>query len=94
MPTMKRCYASALQRDATIAGRFTARFIINERGDVETATNDPNTTTITDPELIGCITGVFKKLMFMQPDHGYVIIVYPLVLRATGEVSPAPPPAE
>ena len=91
LPTVKACYARALRRDPTIQGRFTARFIIAETGDVETAAPDPNTTTLTDPELVGCITGVFKSLRFLQPDNGYVIVVYPLVL-GEGGVTPAPPP--
>ena len=87
---VKRCYAHTLRKDPETHGRYTARFLIDERGDVETAAPDPNTTTLTDPELVGCITGVFKSLRFPQPENGYVIVVYPIDLgpKDDGTVTP------
>jgi hypothetical protein len=76
----KRCYTQGLAKDAALAGRVAARFVIENDGSVSSATSDPSS-TMRDPSVVTCVVGVFKSLKFPPPQGGIVTVVYPLDFR-------------
>lgn len=74
------CFDAGRQRDPSLAGAVAVRFRISRSGDVEGAHADD--TTLSDPQTVSCIVGVFSSLHFPSPDAGIVDVVYPLQFAA------------
>ncbi|HEY1955353.1 MAG TPA: AgmX/PglI C-terminal domain-containing protein [Polyangiaceae bacterium] len=73
------CYERELVKDPTLAGTIATRFVIDAKGDVTSSASDPSKTTITDANMIACVSIGFSNISFPQPDGGgTVVVVYPL----------------
>ena len=78
----RACYEEGLRRNPTLAGSISTRFAIHplpfdEHGEVRNAENVAS--SITDEAVVKCVTQVFARMSFPEPDGDAVTIIYPLV---------------
>ncbi len=88
------CYAEGLmRRGPSLAGRVTVRFVIDGRGNVESARDGGS--ELDDRKVIECIVHAFTELTFGVADRPtYITVVYPLQLTPDeSEIGRAPTPA-
>ncbi len=86
----RACYQRGLLRNPALAGRVTARFVIDRDGAVAKAGNGGS--DLPDAAVIACVVEAFAGLSFPQPEGGIVTVTYPITFS-----SPTPdqtPPAE
>ena len=74
------CYERGLQKDPTLSGKVAVKFVIDTQGAVSSSTRD-STTTMTDANVVSCITRAFSSLSFPQPEGGIVVVIYPLIFE-------------
>lgn len=75
---IKYCYSRELQKDPTIAGKVTVKFIIAADGSVSSATTER--TTLGSPAAESCINGRFLRMQFPAlKGDGIAIIKYPFL---------------
>lgn len=95
---MTACYETALRRNPNLpGGKIRVKIVIAENGSVQRAEHEPNKSAshttlgsalegneppMTDPGVIACVVGEFKKLTFPQPEGGIVIATYPLTFSS------------
>jgi hypothetical protein len=72
------CYEQGLRKDPKLAGTVATKFVIDTQGGVSTSARD-NSTTMTDADVVSCVTRGFSNLSFPQPEGGIVVVVYPLI---------------
>ncbi|AKT41574.1 uncharacterized protein CMC5_057810 [Chondromyces crocatus] len=85
----RACYEAGLLRDATLTGRVTVLFRIDEGGHVVEASDEPvpaipgqaaaPAMKDKDQEVVSCVLAEFEKLSFPEQDFGLVTVVYPIV---------------
>jgi hypothetical protein len=71
------CYDLARQRDPSIKGRISVRFLIGKTGAVHSAFAHESS-TITDVGMRMCVARVFLGMVFPANERGVLTIVYPL----------------
>lgn len=70
------CYEKAMVKLPTLSGKVAVKFVIDAKGAVSSA--DGTDTTITDAEMVSCVTGVVKRMAFPAPaDGSAVVVTYP-----------------
>lgn len=70
---LRGCYAATLARDASIRGRMTVKFIVNQDGWVQTAASD--TAHFDDPRLEVCITHELRTWTFPKPSSRIAVVL-------------------
>ena len=78
----RACYERGLERNPSLAGRVTARFVIGRDGSVSNVGNGGS--NLPDPSVSQCVLRAFYGLSFPQPEGGVVTVVYPLVFEPSG----------
>ncbi len=73
----RACYADGLNRNPTLEGRVSVRFVIGRDGTVSNAANSGS--DLPDPKVVACVVRVFERTTFPAPDGGIVTVSYPLV---------------
>jgi hypothetical protein len=81
LPRAKLCYESALRKEPGLKGRVLTRFVIDPSGHVSSA-QSTDQTTMPNPDVVACVVGVFKSLVFPPPEGGSVTVAYPFVFQA------------
>jgi hypothetical protein len=76
MPKIQACYEQGLARNPKLAGKLTARIIINDEGRVTTSGNGG--TDLGNQQVVSCVLEAFYKMQFPKPVKGVVMVVYPL----------------
>ncbi len=87
---LRHCYERGLERDASLAGRVTVRFVIGRDGIVASAQDGGS--TLPDPQVVACVVGCFPGIDLPEPEGGIVTVVYP-ILFAPGTTAPPEPAA-
>ena len=72
------CYAEALRKKPTLAGKIVVRFDIATDGAVSQSTRD-RSTDLPDADMVACVLKAFGPLSFPQPEGGVVHVTYPLI---------------
>jgi hypothetical protein len=72
----KMCYENGLRTNPALAGRVTARFVIDRSGRVASASNGGS--DIGDSGVVSCVVGAFAGLSFPEPEGGIVTVNYPI----------------
>ncbi len=80
------CYEQGLRADPKLAGTVATKFVIDTTGAVSSAARD-SSTTLTDANVVSCITRAFGNLSFPQPEGGIVVVTYPVILEP-GDAKP------
>lgn len=75
----RKCYETALQKNAKLEGRVTVKLVIGKDGKVSSAADGGS--DIGDGKLIACIVDDVGKATFPQPEGGIVTVVYPVVFQ-------------
>ena len=83
-PQIRFCYEEELKKAPKLAGRFTARFVIDEKGVAQEISFSKD--TLQQPAVTACITKVLSSLRFPAPSGGSVSVRYPF------SFSPSPSP--
>jgi hypothetical protein len=73
----RACYADGLNRDPTLEGRVSVRFVIGQDGTVSNAANSGS--DLPDPKVVACVVRVFEMTTFPAPEGGIVTVSYPLM---------------
>jgi TonB family protein len=76
------CYESALRKHPDLAGKVTARWVIAQTGDVETA--EITESSLGDPAAEACILERVKRWRFPQPEGEEVVVTFPWVFKVAG----------
>jgi hypothetical protein len=76
------CYENGLRTNPSLAGTVNVGFTIGKAGDVAKADADPSS-TMSDPNVVACVTRGFGNLSFPQPDKGIVSVLYPIIFNAS-----------
>jgi len=79
---LRTCYEDGLQGDPNLEGRVTTKFVIGRDGTVVTAQDGGS--DLPNQNVVGCVRGAIKTLVFPKPEEGIVIVVFP-VLFSPGE---------
>ena len=82
MNQFRYCYQRELNKDPTLAGKITVKFVIAGDGSVSRATIKRSSMGSTAVER--CLTGRFMKLQFPEPKgNGIVIVSYPFMFTGS-----------
>lgn len=73
----RMCYEQGLQRNPSLTGRVTARFMIGRNGQVISTTNGGS--DLPDSGVTSCVLEAFYGLSFPAPDGGNVEVTYPIL---------------
>jgi TonB family protein len=85
---VRMCYQNALQRNPTLEGRVTLRFVIGVDGSMLAAAVSES--TLPDPSVGECIAAAARRWILPAPPDGSIITVnYPFTFTA-GEPAPSP----
>lgn len=77
MRSIRYCYSRELQKDSTLSGKVSVRFIIGKDGSVAKASIKKS--TLGSKAVENCIMSRFKRFKFAQPKKGGIVIVtYPI----------------
>lgn len=77
---VQSCYQSRLAQRAGLEGKVAVKFVIAATGKVASA--DVAQSTLSDPQLEGCITAHVKTWTFPPPKGGGIVVVtYPFVFK-------------
>lgn len=74
------CYELGLGRDANLAGKVVARFVIGRDGRVASV-QAGETTDLKDQEVVRCTLEALKTVVFPEPEGGIVSVVYPILFE-------------
>jgi len=78
MSQIKYCYTRELNKDPSIGGKVTMKFVIANDGSVSNA--QVKTSTMGNAAVEGCITKMFLRMQFPEPNGGGIVIVsYPFL---------------
>jgi len=81
MGAIRRCYQRRLIGRPSLSGRMTLTFVIDSRGTVSRVNAS---STLSDPAVSSCVTGVFRRLTFPSPTGGGIVTVtYPLTFSTS-----------
>ncbi|GAC1351759.1 MAG: hypothetical protein NVS3B20_04950 [Polyangiales bacterium] len=76
-PRLRACYEVGLRNDPSVAGTIATRFVIGEKGTVET--RSLASSTFKSPTGVpDCVLHVFETMTFPEPEKGKVIVTYPI----------------
>ncbi len=75
---IRACYEKALPAKPDLAGRVVVRFAIDASGKV-TKNESTNGTTLASPDVVACVVGAFRSLVFPEPQGGTVVVNYPIL---------------
>jgi hypothetical protein len=78
---LRACYEDGLERDPSLAGRVSVRFVIDRSGAVSVAELDTEKTTLTDAKVTSCVVAQYTRMNFPQPEGGIVTVVYPVMFE-------------
>jgi hypothetical protein len=78
----RHCYENGLRTAPNLTGKITVKFVIEKDGQVSTITNGD--TTLTDKDVVACVTGWFSSLSFPQPEGGTVTVTFPITFAPSG----------
>jgi hypothetical protein len=81
---LRRCYLEGQDRNPSLRGRVTVRFVIDRTGSVHDVVDGGS--TMADAEVVRCVLRVFSTLQFPRPEGNEVTVVYPIMF------SPEPGP--
>jgi len=70
------CYTQGLDRNPTLAGQLSVRFVIGRRGEVSHATNGGS--DLADAAVVRCVVDAFYELSFPEPKDGIVSVQFPM----------------
>ncbi len=73
----RMCYENGLRVNPKLQGRVAARFVIDQQGDVSSASDGGS--DVPDRGVTGCVIRAFTGLKFPVPQSGIVTVVYPLI---------------
>jgi hypothetical protein len=76
---VRKCYAQGLRASTNLMGRVAIKFVIDTDGSVTSAADEGS--ELPDPKVIQCVVDAFKTLRFPKPEHGTVVVVYPIRLN-------------
>jgi hypothetical protein len=71
------CYEKGLQRDPSLRGRVSVKFMIDRTGAVAVAAEGDS--DLPDEGVRRCVVSSFLGLSFPQPENGTVTVIYPLI---------------
>ncbi len=75
--SFRYCYQRQLQRDPTLRGKVTLKWVIAGDGSVSSAAVKTDTT---GNGVVGtCMAGVARRMRFPEPKGGLVIVIYPFL---------------
>jgi hypothetical protein len=74
------CYERGLQKDPTLSGRVSVRFVIGRDGAVSNVSHGGS--DMSDSSVVSCVLRAFYGLQFTPPESGIVTVVYPLSFSA------------
>ncbi len=78
---IRYCYQKELNRDPSLEGKVTIRFVIDRRGHVSRATVDSS--SLGNAVVEQCVAGRFMGFTFPEPRGGGIVIVtYPFIFNA------------
>jgi hypothetical protein len=78
LSNIRYCYQRELQRDPTMSGKVTVKFVIAGDGTVSSATT--KSTTLHNAAVESCINGRFMRMDFPAPKmNGIVVVTYPFL---------------
>jgi hypothetical protein len=72
----RACYERGLASNPSLAGRVTARFVIDRSGRVSSVANGGS--DLPDAGVVGCVVSSFGGLSFPAPENGIVTVSYPI----------------
>ena len=78
LQSIRYCYQRELQREPSLAGKITVRFVIANDGSVSNVST--KSSTLGNAEVEGCINNRFYKMDFPKPKgNGIVFVSYPFL---------------
>ncbi len=78
LPNIRYCYQRELQRDPTLNGKVTVKFVIAGDGSVSSAST--KSSTLDSAPVESCINGRFMRMEFPEPkQNGIVVVTYPFL---------------
>lgn len=80
MGAITRCYESRLMSNPTLSGRLVFGWTITTSGGVSGVA--VRSSTLPDPAVASCISGIIRGMRFPRPDGGSVQISFPFLFRA------------
>ena len=81
LPRIRACYERELQKQPSLAGKLTVKFVIAKDGSVATASSRSD--TLGSPPVAECVHSRFRQMRFPKPRGGGIVTVsYPLVFDA------------
>src|SRR5262249_19771627 len=84
---LRFCYEKGLVQNPDLQGRVTAKFVIDEDGNVASVVDGGS--DLPDKTVVQCVLKAFADLKFPMPDGGKVIVVYPTVFSPAEGSKPA-----
>jgi hypothetical protein len=69
------CYQAGLEKDPTLTGTVTVRFVAAEDGTTKAAADQGS--TLSDKDVVGCVVGELAKLTYPR-GGGTMTVVYPI----------------
>ncbi len=77
---IRHCYEQLLQRSPSASGKVKVNFVVGPSGRVSSAS--VANSSISDPQLMGCISSAVQRWAFPQPRGGQpVTVTYPFVFN-------------
>jgi hypothetical protein len=80
MGAITRCYESRLMNNPTLGGRLVFGWTINTSGGASGVA--VRSSTLADPAVASCISGIIRGIRFPRPEGGSVQISFPFLFRA------------
>ena len=82
MNQFRYCYQRELNKDSSLSGKITVKFVIAGDGSVSRAIIKRSSMDSSAVE--GCLTGRFMKLQFPEPKgNGIVVVSYPFMFTGS-----------
>jgi hypothetical protein len=75
-----RCYETRLVSNPGLSGQVAFNWVVTESGGVSGVS--VRSSTLPDPQVASCISGIIRRMRFPQPQGGSVQISFPFVFRA------------
>jgi hypothetical protein len=73
----RACYEAGLQRNPSLHGTVSTRFVIGRDGAVSNVSDGGS--SMPDPAVTSCVHRAFYGVSFPQPEGGIVTVTYPIV---------------
>ena len=73
------CYESGLQRNPSLAGRVSVRFLVTQSGQVGSAVDAGS--SVGDSSVVACVLAQLRAMTFPSPEGGFTAVMVPFTLR-------------